>query len=642
MDSLSLITAHNVHQAIADPDPASFPLISHSPSQLADKPLPEPEHNSNINLVPDYSHSAFQPSSNDPTVKKSSLDYASNFHEAVLPLTRHFSSQLADKPLPEPLPEREHNSNINFVPGHVRSALQPAIQESSNDPAGNNITRKSSLDYASRLPEAASSLLTRHSSSLADKPLPESLPERKHNSNNPVSGHLHSAFQSAIQESPNNPTGNNITRKSSLDYASRFPVVYATPHTTDRLKGKSFFKLLSRKKKKKDDFPWDMGSLPPQTPPKESGNVSIHQMLVTRSEIRSPRMDKTLHHQRSRSMLDLSSVIFRAPDLEEDIIVAPETHSSHYLQDSPQFHPLPLQGKWARKGTIPDPEERARQRRVLQLQKEREEQALVKEEAERQRRLKLEKEMILQEEKEEEAQRLAEIEQEVSRIKLHRRRLEQAEKEEEEQQRRKIEERKQRDRKRRMEEHQRAEEWRKQKAEKVQAAAHEAAEIQRREEAKRRYKIQLAEAEVKQTKGEKDLTGWITLQSRDEVLWKRRYFKFVATKMLLYRCAEVSGFEWPLGVDIHTGFGQDVAAPLEEIDLQGNVGGLKEWFEGCYEDLEAVAFSFVVEFKNGRSPINMYADSEEEKVGIALNTLNWLAYMSKYKLLGLLRFAAGL
>lgn len=65
-----------------------------------------------------------------------------------------------------------------------------------------------------------------------------------------------------------------------------------------------------------------------------------------------------------------------------------------------------------------------------------------------------------------------------------------------------------------------------------------------------------------------------------------------------------------------------MTAPLEKIDLQGKVGGLKEWYEGCYEDLEAVAFSFVVEFKDGRAPMNMYADSEEEKVGIALNVLN--------------------
>ena len=379
-------------------------------------------------------------------------------------------------------------------------------------------------------PEAAGFLLAR------DKPLPEPLLEHEHTSIiNPVPDCLHSAFQPAIQESPSVTAGNNTTRKSSLDYALHFPVVDTTLHTIDRPRG-SFFKLLSRKKKK-DDLP-EESSLPPQTPPKDSGNLTIHPMLVTRSDIRSPRMDKILHRQRSRSMLDFSSAVFRAPDFE-DIIVTPENHLSHHLQNSAQFHPLPLRGKWARKGAIPDPEERARLRRDLQLQKEREEQALVKEEAERQRRLKLEKEMVLQQEKEEEAQRLAEIEQEISRIRLERRRLEQSEKEEEEQQRRKLEDQKQRDRKRRMEEHQRAEEWRKQKAEKMETAAREAAEIQRREEAKRRYKIQLAEAEVKQTKGEKDLTGWVTMQSRDEVLWKRRYFKFVASTMLLYRSAEV-------------------------------------------------------------------------------------------------------
>ena len=88
--------------------------------------------------------------------------------------------------------------------------------------------------------------------------------------------------------------------------------------------------------------------------------------------------------------------------------------------------------------------------------------------------------------------------------------------------------------------------------------------------------------------------------------------------------------------------GQDMTAPLEKINFQGNVVSLKEWYEGCYEDLEAVAFSFVVEFKDGRVPMNMYADSEEDKVGIALNVLKWLANMSKYKILGLLRVAAGL
>ena len=410
MDNLSLITTHNVHQAITDPEPASFRPTGtrRSPSQLADKPLP--------------------------------------------------------KPLPEPLAEREHNYNINSEPDYLHSAFRPV--------------------------------------------------------------------------SPYDPDSNNITTKSSLDYASHLPVLYATPHTTDNLKGGSFFKILSRRKKKKrDDFLGEMEpSLPPQTPPKDDGNVTIHPVLVTRSDIRSPSLDKVHHHRRSSKMLDLPSV-FCASDFKD--IAAPENLPSRHIA---QFHPLPLHGKWANKSTTSGPEERARQRRDLQLQKEREEQALVKEEAERQRRLKLEKEMILQQEKEEEAQRLAEVEQEISRIRLERRRLERLKKEEEEHHRQKLEDRKHHDRKRRMEKNQQAEEWRRQKVEKMEAAAREAAEIRRREEAKRRYKIQLAEVEVKQAKGEKDLTGWITMQSRDEVLWKRRYYKFVATTMLLYRSAEVKWF----------------------------------------------------------------------------------------------------
>lgn len=83
--------------------------------------------------------------------------------------------------------------------------------------------------------------------------------------------------------------------------------------------------------------------------------------------------------------------------------------------------------------------------------------------------------------------------------------------------------------------------------------------------------------------------------------------------------------------------------PLEELDLRGNVSGLKEWYEG-YEDLEAIGFSFVVEFKNGRAPLSIYADCEEEKVSIENEylVLSRLHFSFKYKLLGLLRVAAGL
>lgn len=357
-----------------------------------------------------------------------------------------------------------------------------------------------------------------------DKPLPK--PE--YNSNiNPVPDYLQSPAYPEIQERSSDPAGKSSTGQYSSDYVPHLPVVYTAPRVTDRLK---FFKLL-RHKKKKNDFP--RGSLPPQTPPKDNERFRTHSLGVTRSDIRPPRTDKILQHRRSHTVSNCT-VISHARDSEDKVVMQ---FGNRPLQDSAQLNPLSLPAKWAQKGTFPtDPAERARRRRELELQREREEQELVKEEAERQRRLKLEKERVLQQEKEEEARRLAEVEREISRIRLERRRREQSEKEEEERRLREIEDRKLRDRKRRLEEHQRAEEWRRQQAQKLEAAAHEAAEIQRREEAKRRER---AEAVVKQTKGEEKLTGWITMQSRDAVSWRRRYFKFAGTSILLYRSAEV-------------------------------------------------------------------------------------------------------
>jgi hypothetical protein len=80
------------------------------------------------------------------------------------------------------------------------------------------------------------------------------------------------------------------------------------------------------------------------------------------------------------------------------------------------------------------------------------------------------------------------------------------------------------------------------------------------------------------------------------------------------------------------------------VDLRGNVRGLKEWNEG-YEDLEAIAFSFVVEFKTERKHWSMYADSEEEKVSRStrrFQTFLLNPLVSKYRVLGLLKMAAGL
>lgn len=76
--------------------------------------------------------------------------------------------------------------------------------------------------------------------------------------------------------------------------------------------------------------------------------------------------------------------------------------------------------------------------------------------------------------------------------------------------------------------------------------------------------------------------------------------------------------------------------------MRGKIKALKEWNEG-YEDLEAIAFSFVVEFKDDNGCWSMYADSEEEKVRVfvALKDGNELKY-SKFKILGLFKVAGGL
>ena len=52
---------------------------------------------------------------------------------------------------------------------------------------------------------------------------------------------------------------------------------------------------------------------------------------------------------------------------------------------------------------------------------------------------------------------------------------------------------------------------------------------------------------------------------------------------------------------------------MDKLDLKDSIKGLKEWNEG-YEDLEAIQFSFVVEFLRDRRYWSIFADSEEEKV----------------------------
>ncbi|KAG6841083.1 hypothetical protein C0991_001991 [Blastosporella zonata] len=278
--------------------------------------------------------------------------------------------------------------------------------------------------------------------------------------------------------------------------------------------------------------------------------------------------------------------------------------------DEPVVHsmsmPAGLRGKWT---TEPlDAAERLRRRQEELRQRQKEDGEAQKEEARLKEVRRLRKEKELMELAEAEAQRRANIEEEVQVLATVRRRKERLEKEEEERKRLEIEERKRVDRERRLEEHRRLEEWRKEQARMAEESARRAEEMRKREEFERKKKIEVAEAKVKRNHNVDSLiSGWVSMQTNDSLIWKRRFYKFIGTAVYFYRSPK------------------DTQQYSDKLELRGNVHGLREWNEG-YEDLEAIPHSFAVEFKDGNGHWSMFSDSEEEK----------------YKLLGLLHHAAGL
>jgi hypothetical protein len=87
-----------------------------------------------------------------------------------------------------------------------------------------------------------------------------------------------------------------------------------------------------------------------------------------------------------------------------------------------------------------------------------------------------------------------------------------------------------------MEEHRRLEGWRKEQAAQAEKATQLAEQIRRREEEERKKKIQLASSRIKGTKADLDLvTGWVTMQTGDSLVWRRRYFKFIGSTVFFYR-----------------------------------------------------------------------------------------------------------
>ncbi|KAJ7623383.1 hypothetical protein FB45DRAFT_925433 [Roridomyces roridus] len=380
----------------------------------------------------------------------------------------------------------------------------------------------------------------------------------------------------------------------------------------------SVFSLLRRKKKPEAELavqPFDLhiddseDAPPPPPPPKDRVRRSFSYQPPTQfrdeppaplpmSRAPPPRplpQPVTTHH---RSNSDYSVVSRRSSSSDEVVVVRP---------DPPPRSP----GIKKRSATLPskwmpdtvDPADRLRRRMEAQRQRELEEEEALAEEVERQARIKAEKATFLREQEAEEAARRIAVEQELERATALRRQREAREQEEEDRKKRELERKRRADRERRMEEHRRLEEWRNQQAAQAEEAAWLAEQTRKKEEVERKKRIQQAGAKIKNATTEL-VTGWVTMQAGDSLVWRRRYFRFVGSTVFFHK--------------------DESGQFLDEIDLRGQIKGLREWNEG-YEDLKAIPFSFAVEFKGEREPWSMFSDSEEEK----------------FKLLGLLHSANG-
>ncbi|KAJ7504542.1 hypothetical protein B0H11DRAFT_1982831 [Mycena galericulata] len=382
----------------------------------------------------------------------------------------------------------------------------------------------------------------------------------------------------------------------------------------------SVFSLLRRKKKPEAEFtvqPFDLHletseAPPPPPPPKDRGRRSFSyqpptpvkdepsQSSMTRRAAPRPLPQPITTRHRSNSDY---TVVSHSSSSDEVVVVKPDPPPPRSPAIKKRSATLP--SKWNPEPI--DPAERARRRMEAHRQREIEEEEALEEEARRQANIKAQRETLLREQEAEEEARRAALEEELQRVTAQRRRREEREHEEEERKKEELERKRRADRERRMEEHRRLEEWRKQQTAQAEETAWLAEQARKKEEAERKRKIQQAGSKIKNATTEL-VTGWVTIQAGDSLFWRRRYFKFVGSTVFFYRGLKE----------------QDAGQVLDQIDLRGQVRGLREWNEG-YEDLKAIPFSFAVEFNGDREPWSMYSDSEEEK----------------YKLLGLLHASNG-
>ncbi|KAF9268966.1 hypothetical protein L218DRAFT_410550 [Marasmius fiardii PR-910] len=422
---------------------------------------------------------------------------------------------------------------------------------------------------------------------------------------------FYSIHADPIQDSPPNMARGPVRRSFTEVYAPSF-----TSPPEPVAKTNSMFSSLLRRKPKDRNRPStaDDATGPPPPPPKDRKSFGFRQSNRIGSAptyISTDGPPSNVQHiphripppiPRRTSMTDLISEF---AVISHDEAAGRPTSAQ---QDAPLFI-IPLEKKWIPEATfIPDPDERARRRQLVQEQREREEQEAIKAEEERQRRLKREKEHLAEQERREEERRRASLDEELRRARAERRLKEEREKEEDLRKKQEIAARKEADRERRLEEHRKLEKWRQEQAQLAVESESKQSEARRLEEMRRKSVIQKMVSQVKQEVKSGHLQdGWVTLQSNDSVVWRRRYYKLIGSTLFFYRN----------DTEINT--------VLDEIDLQGKLAGVREWDEG-FEELKAIPHSFALQFKDHRTPWAMFLDFPEEKD----------------KLLGIIYFAAGL
>ena len=378
--------------------------------------------------------------------------------------------------------------------------------------------------------------------------------------------------------------------------------------------------FLRRKKEKHPNHLHDEPDVPPLAPPKDSSRLSTEQPCSTRPSttiVRDP--EQSTHYNELESPTEQSSGSL-------EVVVKPSFHGfdTMLLDLSPKHKPaVPELPTWPtpplrtnKVSLALTPAEKALRRAEKQRQVEEDEKTALEAEAARRARLMKQKEESLKREEEEAEFRKAELEELVRQAMTERKKKEIDEMEAEVRKSAELEERKRTEREKRLEQTRQSEERRKERTKLAEELMTKEQRAQRQAHEERNSRIQLAKASViSRITGGATLAGWVTIQTSESLIWRRRHFQFVGSTWMFYRSTLVGRHVFV--AERYLIFEQDTHIILDQIDLHNRVDSLREWYEG-YEELKAIPNSFAIQFRDGQGSWSVFSDTEEEKVSARL------------------------